>query len=126
MAPAMSEDREIIQLAIIQFGETTRRFEHVTFLHELVSELVRFADEHPDRAIEVRQFMDLHELHHWDRKKRLPEILRRQSVLRESDRDFADDELNDWTKTKRDERQLSRPARGTSSFWAWLRNKLFW
>lgn len=124
MASAKNEDREIIELARIQFGEDTNLFDGIMFLRELVAALLRFAEDHPDRAVGVRMFMDQHELHYWDKEHKLPRILKRNSTLDARDRDFGDDELDDWTRTKRDERRLAQPLRMYRSFWAWIRRKL--
>lgn len=117
MSYAKNEDRKVIELAKIQFGEGNHLFDEVVFVGELVDRLLVFARQNLDRAVEVRQFMDLHALHYKDPNHKMAEILLLKKVHDSRDRQYADNEFDDWSNDATVAQQGARHSRPRRSLW---------
>lgn len=95
-----NSDQEVIVLAQVQFGGQSHLFDDVTLPRHLADALVQFARNRPERAIEVREFMDLHELNYTIPRQRLSEILHQNARLTARSAWNGCEDVDDWCRDK--------------------------
>jgi hypothetical protein len=103
-------DYEIINLAVIQFGEEADTLAGVGSLSSLVSALIHIARSVPTRAIAVRSFIDDHDLNRYDPNNEMGQLL---EELRQRDVSYKASsgepiDLHDWPQSRRTTIRSSR------------------
>lgn len=112
-----NSDQEVIALAQVQFGGESHLFDDLTLPRHLANALVQFASNKPKRAIEVREFMDLHELNYTIPRQRLAEILYQNELLSGQDRTYNDEEVDEWSRDQRGLYSVPRRPGAYRSIW---------
>jgi hypothetical protein len=115
---AKNEDPDVVALAQQLFGEGNNLFASDMWLKELYPALMAFARQNPNRAIEVREFVDLHGLGFLDKKGELSSILKDHHAKKMRDKGPTDDDdLHDWSPRTRADIKAARNKSGQSSVW---------
>jgi hypothetical protein len=114
---AKNEDADVVALAQQLFGEGNDLFTNDMWLKELHPALMAYARQNPNRAIEVREFVDLHRLGFLDKKDELSEILKEHHAKKmRDDGPTNNDDLHDWALRTRADIKAARSKSGRSSF----------